>query len=74
MELPEAKLQAKADSKAEDWQIAINDARKHYKATGVYTDGSISKEGAVGTGRYIESGKKMGGVTWPRYGMGRCAG
>jgi len=41
-EVPEVKLQAQADSKAEVWTEAINQARELYNATGIYTDGSMN--------------------------------
>jgi len=55
--------QAQADSKAEDWQVAINEAREHYKVTGVYTDGSMNEDGMVGAGWYVEGERKSGGAT-----------
>ena len=63
VEVPEVKLQAQADSKAEVWQEAINEARESCEAIGIYTDGSMSEEGVVGAGWYVEGGKKSGGVT-----------
>jgi len=56
------KPQAKAESKAEDWQIATNEAREYCKVTGVYTDGSMHEDGKVGAGWYVEGEKKFGGV------------
>jgi len=50
MDIPEVKLQAKADSKAEVWTEAINQAREYCEAIGVYTDGSINENGMVGGG------------------------
>ena len=43
-------------------QIAINEPREHYKATGVYTDGSMYEDGMVGAGWYVEGGGESGGV------------
>ena len=54
VEVPEVKLQAQADSKAEVWMEAINQAREHCKATTIYTDGSMSEDGMVGGGWYVE--------------------
>ena len=53
----EVKLQANADSSAEDWQIAINEAR----GTGVYTEGSMGEGGVVGADWYVEGGNRIGG-------------
>jgi len=50
VEVPEVKLQAQADSKAEVWTEAINQAREYCEATGVYTDGSMNEDGMVGGG------------------------
>jgi len=61
-EVPEVKLQAQADSKAEVWTEAINQAREHYKAIGIYTDGSMNEDGVVGAGWHVEGGTQ-GGVT-----------
>jgi len=61
--IPEVKLQAQADSKAEVWTEAINQARKYCDAMGVYTDGSMNEDGMVGGGWYVEGGKRLGGVT-----------
>jgi len=61
-EVPEVKLQAQADSKAEVWTEAINQAREHYKATGIYPDGSMNEDGVVGAGWHVEGGTQ-GGVT-----------
>lgn len=66
--MPAVKLQAKADSKAEVWQIAINEAREYCNATGVYTDGSMHEDGKVGAGWYVEGGKMYGAA-----GVGRVA-
>jgi len=63
VEVPEVKLQAQADSKAEEWTEAINQAREYYNATGVYTDGSMNEYGMVGGGWYVERGKRFGGLT-----------
>ena len=63
VEVPEVKLQAQADSKAEVWTEAINQARELYQATGVYTDGSMNEDGMVEGGWYVEGGKRLGGVT-----------
>ena len=63
MEVPEVKLQAQADSKAEVWTEAINQARELYNATGIYTDGSMNEDGVVGAGWHVEGGKKQGGAT-----------
>ena len=62
-EVPEVKLQAQADSKAEVWTEAINQAREYCEAAGVYTDGSMNEDGTVGGGWYVEGGRKLGGVT-----------
>ena len=45
--VPEVKLQAQADSKAEVWTEAINQAREYCEASGVYTDGSMNEDGMV---------------------------
>jgi len=58
-DVPEVKLQAQADSKAEVWTEAINQAREHYNATGVYTNGSMNEDGMVGAGWHVE-GKNQG--------------
>ena len=63
MEIPEVKLQALADSKAEVWTEAINQAREYCEATGGYTDGSMNEDPMVGGGWYVEGGKRQGGVT-----------
>ena len=47
-EIPEVKLQADKDSKADKWELAINEARE--EPIEVFTDGSMSKEGRVGGG------------------------
>jgi len=54
VEVPEVKLQAQADLKTRDWQIAIDEAREQSDATGVYTDGCITENGVVGAGWYVE--------------------
>jgi len=43
--VPEIKIQAKADPKAELWTEAINQARELCNASGLYTDGSMNKGG-----------------------------
>ena len=63
VEGPEVKLQAQADSKAEVWTEAINQAREHCDVIGVYTDGSMNEDRTVGGGWYVEGGKRLGGVT-----------
>jgi len=63
VEVPEVKLQAQADSKAEVWTEAINQAREYCNAIGVYTDGSMNVDGMVGGGWYAEGEKRLGGVT-----------
>ena len=62
IEVPDVKLQAQADSKAEVWMEAINQAREYCEATGVYTDGSMNEDRIVGGGWYVEGGKRLGGV------------
>ena len=47
-EIPEVKLQANKDSKADTWELAINEARE--ESIVVSTDGSMSAEGRVGGG------------------------
>jgi len=47
-EIPEVKLQANKDSKADKWELAINEARE--ESIGVFTDGSMSEKGSVGGG------------------------
>jgi len=47
-EIPEVKLQANKDSKADVWELAINEARE--ESIGVFTDGSMSEVGRVGGG------------------------
>ena len=42
------KLQANKDSKADKWELAINEARE--ESIGVFTDSSKSEEGKVGGG------------------------
>ena len=59
----EVKLQAQAESKAEVWREAINQAKEYCKATGVYTDGSMNEDGIVGGGWYMEGGKRLEGAT-----------
>jgi len=54
VEVPEVKLQAQADSKAEVWTEAINQASELCEAKGVYTDGSMNEEGISGAGWYVE--------------------
>jgi len=63
VEVPEIKLPAQADSKAEVWTEAINQAREFCEATGVYTDGSMNEDGIVGAGWYVEGGKSSGEAT-----------
>jgi len=63
VEVPEVKLQAQADSEAEVWMEAINQAREYCEATGVYTDGSMNEDEVVGAGWYVEGGEKQGGNT-----------
>jgi len=63
VDVPEVMLQAQADSKAEVWTEAINQAREYCDATGVYTDGSMSEYGVVGAGWYVEGRKGVGEVT-----------
>ena len=48
VEVPVVKLQAQADSKAEVWTEAINQAREYCEAMGVYTNGSMNEDGVVG--------------------------
>jgi len=48
----EMKLQANKNSKADKWELAINKARE--ESIGVFTDGSMSEEGRVGGGWYVE--------------------
>jgi len=59
-EIPEVKLQANKDSKADKWELAINEARE--ESIGVFTDGSMSEDGRVGEGWYVErlAGSKEG--------------
>jgi len=66
IEVPEVKLQAQADSKAEVWTEAINQAREHCKASGVYTDGSMNEDCMVGRGWCVEGGKRLGGATFDK--------
>jgi len=61
-DVSEVKLQAQADSKAEVWTEAINQAREHCNAKGVYTDGSMNEDGVVGAGWHVEGGIQ-GGAT-----------
>jgi len=61
--VPEVKLQAQADSKAEVWIEAINQAREYCDATIVYTNGSMSEDGVVEAGWYVERGKGVGKMT-----------
>jgi len=63
VEVPEVKLQAQANSKADVWTEAINQAREYCNAMGVYTNGSMNEDGMVGGGWYVEGGKKLGGAT-----------
>jgi len=63
VEVPEVMLQAQADSKVEVWTEAINQAREYCNAMGVYTDGSMSEDGVVGAGWYVEGGKGVGEAT-----------
>jgi len=62
VEVPKIKLQTQANSKAEVWTEAINQAREYCDATRVYTDGSMNEDGMVGGGWYVEGGKRLGGV------------
>jgi len=63
VEIPEVKLLTQADSKAEVWTEAINQAREYCQVTGIYTDGSMSEDGVVGAGWYVEGGKQSGMTT-----------
>jgi len=45
-EIPKVKLQANKDSKANKWELAINEVRE--ESIGVFTDSTISEEGRVG--------------------------
>jgi len=63
VEVPDIKLQAQADSKAEVWTEAINQGREHCDAIGVYTDGRTNEDGTLRGGWYVEGGKRLGGVT-----------
>jgi len=63
IKVPEVKLQAQADSKAEVLTEAINQAREYCEAMGIYTDGSMNENGVVGAGWYVERGKGGGEVT-----------
>jgi len=45
-DIPEVKLQANKDSKADKWELAISEARE--ESIGVFTDGSMNEEGRVG--------------------------
>ena len=63
VEVPVVMLQAQADSKAEVWTEAINQAREYCDATGVYTDGSMSEDGVVGAEWYVEGGQGVGEAT-----------
>jgi len=49
--IPEVKLQADGDSKADKWGLAINEARE--ESVRVFTDGSMNEEGRVG-GWHVE--------------------
>ena len=71
VDVPEVKLQAQADSKAEVWTEAINQAREFCEATGVYTDGSINEDGMVAGGWYVEGVKRVGGATLGKLAMVR---
>jgi len=59
-EIPQVKLQANKDSKADKWELAINEARE--ESIGVFTDSSISEEGRVGGGGMsrVWQGRKSG--------------
>jgi len=50
VEVPEVKLQAQGDSRAEVWTEAINQAREYCQVTGVYTDSSMNEDSMVGGG------------------------
>jgi len=45
-EIPEVKLQASIESKADKWELAIYEAREN--SVGVFTDGSMSEKRRVG--------------------------
>jgi len=64
-EIPEVKLQANKDSKADRWELAICEARE--EPVGVFTDGSMNEEGKVG-GKWHEEG--LGGG---KEGLGKLA-
>ena len=59
------KLQANKDSKADKWELAINEARE--ELIGVFTDSSMSEEGRVGGGWHVE------GLAGSKEGMGKLA-
>ena len=52
-EIPEVKLQAHKESKAADWEIAINEAREG--AVGVFTDGGMNEERNIRGGWAVRS-------------------
>ena len=64
-EIPEVKLQVNKDSKADMWELAINEARE--ESIGVFTDGSMSEGDKVGRGWHVE------GLAGSKERMGRLA-
>jgi len=64
-EIPGVKLQVNKDSKADNWELAINKARE--ESIGVFTDGSMNEEGRVGGEWHVE------GLAGGKEGLGRLA-
>jgi len=58
-DIPEVKLQANKDSKADKWGLAICEARE--ESIGVFTDGSMNENRRVGRGWYVERAERAGG-------------
>jgi len=56
MEIPEVKLQAHKEAKAADLELAIHEARE--VAVGVFTNGSMEREGEYGGGLVCGSGDR----------------
>jgi len=64
-EIPEVKLQANKDLKADKWELVISEARE--ESIGVFTNSSMSEEGRVGSGWHVE------GLAGSKEGMGKLA-
>jgi len=77
-EIPEVRLQANKDSKADTWELAICEARE--ESVRVFTDGSMNEKGKVGGRWHIDGlgeGKEGLGklaIVWDRKVVGMRGG